>query len=393
MASIKKRPNGKWRARYRDGAGREHASHFDRKADAQAWLDRETASLVRGDHVDPAVRKTTIGTFAEQLLAGKADRNNRSWYKTHVGYVERDWTLANGETLAWKHSPAAGLQHADVQAWVNAMVAAGHGADTVRGAYRVLHEIVKLAQRSRALSWDPCAGVVLPKVVRREMLFLDPKQIVMLADTVDAGWPGHGYGLLVRFAAYSGCRAGEIGALRVKHVDVMRARVQIQFSLKSHGAVEAPKAGSYRWVGLPRQLAGEVAIWIAGKDRDEFVWTGERGGPLNHKWWYQDRFKPTVEKLSAADRPTDKRLPTLADADESGDRTLRFHDLRHTCVALLIAKGAQQYEVMKHLGHTNIQTTINTYGHLFPEVQERIVAALDKTWDEAMAWPVNLRPA
>ena len=54
----------------------------------------------------------------------------------------------------------------------------------------------------------------------------------------------------------------------------------------------------------------------------------------------------------------------------------------HTCVALLIAKGAQQYEVMEHLGHTNIQTTINTYGHLFPNVRERIRVALEDTWDE-----------
>jgi hypothetical protein len=37
---------------------------------------------------------------------------------------------------------------------------------------------------------------------------------------------------------------------------------------------------------------------------------------------------------------------------------------------------------MEHLGHTNIQTTINTYGHLFPNVRERIRVALEDTWDE-----------
>jgi hypothetical protein len=35
MASIAKRPNGQWRARYRDDAGKEHARHFPRKIDAQ----------------------------------------------------------------------------------------------------------------------------------------------------------------------------------------------------------------------------------------------------------------------------------------------------------------------------------------------------------------------
>ena len=42
MASIRKRDNGKWRARYRDDSGKEHARHFARKTDAQTWLDEQT---------------------------------------------------------------------------------------------------------------------------------------------------------------------------------------------------------------------------------------------------------------------------------------------------------------------------------------------------------------
>lgn len=41
MASIAKRPNGQWRARYRDDSGREHSRHFARKTDAHRWLDEE----------------------------------------------------------------------------------------------------------------------------------------------------------------------------------------------------------------------------------------------------------------------------------------------------------------------------------------------------------------
>ena len=42
--SIAKRANGKWRARYRDEAGKEHSRQFDRKLDAQQWLDHVTSS-------------------------------------------------------------------------------------------------------------------------------------------------------------------------------------------------------------------------------------------------------------------------------------------------------------------------------------------------------------
>ena len=52
MGNIAKRANGKWRARYRDDSGRQHARHFDRKIDAQRWLDEFTAAVVPGQYVD-----------------------------------------------------------------------------------------------------------------------------------------------------------------------------------------------------------------------------------------------------------------------------------------------------------------------------------------------------
>lgn len=55
MASIKKREDGQWRARYRDAAGKEHAKHFARKIDAQRWLDETTAAVVTGQYVDPRI--------------------------------------------------------------------------------------------------------------------------------------------------------------------------------------------------------------------------------------------------------------------------------------------------------------------------------------------------
>src|SRR4051794_10881803 len=147
----------------------------------------------------------------------------------------------------------------------------------------------------------PLSGVNLPKVDRREMLFLSPTQVTLLADSIERAWPGHGWGLLVRFTAYSGCRAGEVGGLRVKHLDLLRHRAKIAVARKTYGADGATKTGKARWVDLPRQLCDELAAHLAGRDHDPEarVWTGERGGPLAHNWFYRHRFKPVVEELSA----------------------------------------------------------------------------------------------
>src|SRR4051812_40443888 len=75
VASIQKRDNGSWRARYRDYAGKEHARHFPRKIDAQRWLQEVTATIVTGTYVDPKSAQTTVRQWSEVWLKGY--ENNR----------------------------------------------------------------------------------------------------------------------------------------------------------------------------------------------------------------------------------------------------------------------------------------------------------------------------
>jgi integrase len=67
----------------------------------------------------------------------------------------------------------------------------------------------------------------------------------------------------------------------------------------------------------------------------------------------------------------------------------RFHDLRHSCAALLIAEGAHPKAIMEWLGHSSIQVTLGTYGHLFPNLEASLVDALDDVYQGA----VPIRPA
>ncbi len=50
----------------------------------------------------------------------------------------------------------------------------------------------------------------------------------------------------------------------------------------------------------------------------------------------------------------------------------RFHDLRHTSVALAIAEGAHPKAIQTRMGHSSINVTLDRYGHLFPELDEAI---------------------
>ena len=62
MASIARRSDGRWRARYRDAAGVEHSRHFTRKVEAQHWLDAVTTALTSGMYTAPADHESRCPT-------------------------------------------------------------------------------------------------------------------------------------------------------------------------------------------------------------------------------------------------------------------------------------------------------------------------------------------
>src|SRR3954466_7004132 len=113
MASITKRPDGQWRARYRDAAGKEHAKHFSRKVDGQRWLDEVTAAVVTGQYVDPKAGQVTFRDYAER------------WRQMQV---QRPSSRAHIETVLRRHAyPTLGdralssILPSDIQAWVKSL--------------------------------------------------------------------------------------------------------------------------------------------------------------------------------------------------------------------------------------------------------------------------------
>ena len=61
----------RWRARYRDSQGKQHAKHFERRIDAEWWLVEQQSKINRGEWVDPALGKMTVEALAPTWLASK----------------------------------------------------------------------------------------------------------------------------------------------------------------------------------------------------------------------------------------------------------------------------------------------------------------------------------
>ncbi|HYH48208.1 MAG TPA: tyrosine-type recombinase/integrase [Acidimicrobiia bacterium] len=76
----------------------------------------------------------------------------------------------------------------------------------------------------------------------------------------------------------------------------------------------------------------------------------------------------------ASTPPTGKPAKRAAGID-----SLRWHDLRHTAVALAIAQGAHPKAIQARLGHSSVQVTLDRYGHLFPGLDAAIADGLEGT--------------
>lgn len=95
MASIRQRPDGVWRARYRDDTGKEHARHFKLKRDAQRWLDEVTTSVVTGMYVDPRAGSALWSTWTDAWIERQA------WAD---GSVETARTAV--QSVSWLNDPS-----------------------------------------------------------------------------------------------------------------------------------------------------------------------------------------------------------------------------------------------------------------------------------------------
>lgn len=183
----------------------------------------------------------------------------------------------------------------------------------------------------------------------------------------------------------TGLRFGEIGALWVGDVDLDRGTVRVNKAWKhdgEDGAAETPgwlekqlqrkhamrdhhlgnpkTPRSRRTVTVSPAVAEALSRQIAGKAPDDFVFTTRTGRPLHNGDFYNNVWRKLMAALKA-----------------EGVAQFRFHDLRHTHVAWLVAGGAPLPHIQARLGHESITTTIDTYGHLLPAGDELISDIID----------------
>jgi integrase len=281
---------------------------------------------------------------AKERMKGAASTRGtrRSYYRNHIAPTWSGWALA-----------AIGPE--DIEAW---LLAKGevYAIATVNKFYGYFREAMDRAHRTGRIAINPTASIELVELgfgpPGSKPKFMDPVEVLLLEEAFDAWWR-----LVVPFMSDSGLRIGEVAALKVRNLDLLRGSVRVDRTVTKTETgilIEGPpktEAGKRVVPTLGPDLVDRVRAHIEERNLgpDDYLFQGRRGGRMNPDNWRRRDFNPAVERAGlTALRPTP-------------------HTLRHTAVSLWIASGVctNQIQVAQLAGHEQLGSVYKLYGHLF----------------------------
>ncbi len=347
---------------YLPRSGKKVRKTFAREAEAKSWRADALAAANRGAlrpiRRDARTLAEALAEFVAGMEAGTVRPKNRARYKPNTirsyeravrNYIEpsRLGAIRVGD-----------VQRADVQQLADELLAQGLAAGSASNILNPVQAFYRRAIDRDELANNPAERIDLPVPgnVRPKRIASAEEAAALLAVLPDSDRA------LWAVAFYAGLRRGELMALRCVDVDLASSRIHVERSWdQEEGAIDPKSESSRRTVPLLATLRDHL---------DEYmITTGRSGEALVFGRTGSDPFVPST---------IDNRAQECWEASELEPITL--HECRHTFASLMIDSGANPKAIQTYMGHSKIQTTFDTYGHLMPgshdEVRERMDAYL-----------------
>jgi len=253
-----------------------------------------------------------------------------------------------------------------VRVWLAEMSASGIPVSAIRRRFSAFRKIMGDAVAMETIAGSPCRGVTPPAEERLDIRVLSAAEVAELAAAMPkwcATW--------VWVAAFTGLRWSEMIGLRRCDIDLLRRastvrRQIIEVGSRFEGFGELKKNAAKRTIDLPAFLCEMLETQLEDRAQpglEGLVFVNTRGNPPHLSSFTSQTWRTARDKVGRPD--------------------LRWHDLRHTAVALAIANGAHPKAIQERMGHASITITLDRYGHLFPSIGLPVADGLEATYRAA----------
>lgn len=352
MKAEKDKKTGKWLIQYRytDWQGKRRKSTkrgFATKREAEEWL-------------------------RNFLITQKADFNMKfeDFWKMYCADMEtrlREHTMRTKKYIVeLKILPYFGdkrvndITAADIRQWQNELIKMGYSPTYLKTINNQLSAIFNYAVRYYDLKSNPCVKAgSMGKSKAEEMDFWTGEEFRKFIDSVMNKRLSY---MAFMTLYWTGMRMGELLALNPKDIDLEKRTISITKSYQRLGkkdVITPPKTPkSKRVITIPEFLAADIKDYM---DSLYDLQENDRLFPIT-KYYLEHEMQRGIK--------------------ESGVKRIRVHDLRHSHASMLIELGFSPLEIANRLGHEKVETTLNTYAHLYPNKQTKLAERLDSEYRE-----------
>lgn len=291
-------------------------------------------------------------------------KDNQHNIRQHT-WIKKNYVIEKHVMPYFGKKPVSKISNLDIVEWQNELLSIrdnegkGYSQTYLRGIQNEFYSVMNHAEMYYKLSDNPCRKVrKMGKSRSKEMDFWTEEEYFKFRSAVSQD-PMYYYAFEILY--WCGIRAGELLALTMSDFDLEKKTLRINKSyqrINGRDVITDPKTErSNRIIALPEFLCDEMEDYFCSLGNSNLE---ARIFPAsNHKLHHlMDRY-----------------------SKEAGVKRIRIHDLRHSCVAMLISRGVSSFVIANRLGHENIHIT-ETYAHLFPSVQEAAAKELDYVVEE-----------
>ena len=354
MRAEKDKKTGKWLIQYRytDWQGKRRKSTkrgFATKREAEEWL--RNFLITQNADFDMKFEE-----FWKMYCADMETRLREHTMRTKKYIVELKILPYFGKKRV------NDITAADIRQWQNELIKKGYSPTYLKTINNQLSAIFNYAVRYYDLKSNPCAKAgSMGKSKAEEMDFWTGEEFRKFIDSVMNKRLSY---MAFMTLYWTEMRLGELLALTPKDVDLEKRTISITKSYQRLGrkdVITSPKTPkSKRVITIPEFLAADIKDYM---DSLYDLREDDRLFPIT-KYYLEHEMQRGIK--------------------ESGVKRIRLHDLRHSHASLLIELGFSPLEIANRLGHEKVETTLNTYAHLYPNKQTKLADRLDSEYREEL---------
>ena len=328
-------------------------SGFARQKDAKEW-ERDFLQTQQRDVNMP------FKSFVKVYFEDMSHRLRKTTLENKRYIMEHKILPYFSEKLLSEITPA------DIRKWQNTLISyrddngKPYSQTYLKTTNNQLSALFNYAVRYYGLKENPChRSGSMGKKCADEMKFWTTEELKLFLEKV-SDKPMSRAGFLTLY--FTGLRIGELLALELADIDFENCKITVSKSyqrLKQEDIITPPKTPkSNRVVSIPEFLRDELKAY-----------TGKLYALHKH-----DRIFPATKRYF------DHEL--RRGTNDGTVKRIRIHDLRHSHASHLIELGFTPLAIADRLGHEKVETTLNTYSHLFPKTRDIIAEKLQKSFSD-----------